>query len=96
MLTPPLEGKQLNGVSKGGEHPLCQFAIASGVKTPLAKWLRLMERIQARCALNSQFRSKIRLQSSFAADGEKNPGNFAKDSGRRPDGVISFSKQGET
>jgi len=33
----------LNGVSKGGEHPLCDFLIGGGVKTPPAKWLRLFE-----------------------------------------------------
>jgi len=30
----------LNGVSKGGEHPLCDILISGGVNTPLAKWLR--------------------------------------------------------
>jgi len=32
---------QLNGVSKGGEHPFCNISIAAGVNTPAAKWLRL-------------------------------------------------------
>ena len=32
----------LNGVSKGGEHPLCDILIGGGVKTPPAKWLRLL------------------------------------------------------
>jgi hypothetical protein len=31
----------LNGVSKGGEHPLCDILIGAGVNTPAAKWLRL-------------------------------------------------------
>jgi hypothetical protein len=31
----------LNGVSKGGEHPLCDILISAGVNTPAAKWLRL-------------------------------------------------------
>jgi hypothetical protein len=33
----------LNGVSKGGEHPLCDILIGGGVSTPPAKWLRLLE-----------------------------------------------------
>ena len=31
----------LNGVSKGGEHPLCDILIGAGVNTSAAKWLRL-------------------------------------------------------
>ena len=31
----------LNGVSKGGEHPLCDIIIGAGVNTPAAKWPRL-------------------------------------------------------
>jgi hypothetical protein len=31
----------LNGVSKGGEHPLCDILISAGVNTLAAKWLRL-------------------------------------------------------
>jgi hypothetical protein len=34
--------KPLNGVSKGGEHPLCDILIGGGVNTPPAKWLRLL------------------------------------------------------
>jgi hypothetical protein len=30
-----------NWVSKGGEHPLCDFLISLGVNTPAAKWRRL-------------------------------------------------------
>jgi hypothetical protein len=37
-----LRRKQHYGVSKGGEHPLCDILIGGGVKTPPAKWLRLM------------------------------------------------------
>ena len=33
----------LNGVSKGGEHPLCDILIGAGVNTPAAKWLRLLK-----------------------------------------------------
>jgi hypothetical protein len=31
-----LRRAQLNGVSQGGEHPLCQVAIGGEVQTPLA------------------------------------------------------------
>jgi hypothetical protein len=34
--------KLLNRVSKGGEHPLCDILISGGVKTPLARRLRLL------------------------------------------------------
>jgi hypothetical protein len=33
----------LNGVSKGGEHPLCDFFNSGGVNTLPAKWLRLFK-----------------------------------------------------
>src|ERR1700752_5383346 len=29
-------------VSQGGEHPLCNILISGGVKSPPAKWLRLI------------------------------------------------------
>ena len=37
-----LRREQHYGVSKGGEHPLCDILIGGGVKTPSAKWLGLM------------------------------------------------------
>jgi hypothetical protein len=37
LSKPRLLGRaQINGVSKGGEHPLCQILIDDGVQTPLA------------------------------------------------------------
>jgi hypothetical protein len=41
--------EQLNGVSKGGEHPLCDIQISGGVKSPPAKWLRLMNKKLDHC-----------------------------------------------
>jgi hypothetical protein len=38
-----LRRAQLNGVSKGGEHPLCNIEIGGGVKSPPAKWFRFNE-----------------------------------------------------
>ena len=37
MLTPPLEGEQLNGVSNGGVHVLSNILISGRVKSPPAK-----------------------------------------------------------
>jgi len=38
-----LRQAQNYGVSKGGEHPLCDILIGGGVKSPPAKWLRLID-----------------------------------------------------
>jgi len=37
-----LRREQFSGVSKGDEHQLCDILIAGGVKSPPAKWFRLI------------------------------------------------------
>jgi hypothetical protein len=37
-----LSVEPLNGISKGGAHPLCDISIAAGLNTPPTKWLRLL------------------------------------------------------
>jgi len=38
----------LIGVSKGGEHPLCDILIIAGVNIPVAKWLRLLKKFRGK------------------------------------------------
>jgi hypothetical protein len=44
----------LNGVSKGGEHPLCDILIGAGVNTPAAKGLRLLRKANSNLAFDRQ------------------------------------------
>ena len=39
----------LNGVSKGGEHPLCDILVSAGVNTPAAKWASFINSSLAQC-----------------------------------------------
>ena len=60
------------GFPKGAEHPLCDILIGGGVKTPPAKWLRLLFPVSRAVACGLQ------IQKTFAARNKTNPDNAVK------------------